>query len=96
MVYLLVALPVALLIRSYLFRSFWQGRSVAPRVYYVGVFIPWGVVAIAGLVAELVCIATATLIPNILPALLALFIYLMLWPTGAVMQPRGQSNDAPS
>ena len=96
MVYLLVALPVALLIRSYLFRSFWQGRSVVPRVYYVGVFIPWAVVAVAGLVAELVCIATATLVPNILPALLALFIYLMLWPTGAVMQPRRQSNDAPS
>jgi hypothetical protein len=87
MVYLLVALPLALVIRGYLFKSFWRGRGVLPRSYFIGMFAVWAVVALAGLTAELVCVATATLVPNILPALLALFIYLMFWPTGTAMEP---------
>src|SRR5688572_28149545 len=75
MVYLLVALPVVLLIRAYLFKSFWRGRGVLPRSYYIGMFAVWAVIVLAGLTAELVCVVTATLVPNILPALLALFIY---------------------
>ena len=88
MVYLLVALPAALLIRFYVFRGLRRGRPVLPRAYYIGMLIVWVVVAAAGLASELACVATATLVPNVLPALLALFVYLMLWPTGAAMEPR--------
>jgi hypothetical protein len=93
MIYLLVALPVALLIRAYLFRSFWRARAVLPRAYYIGMFIVWSALAVAGLTAELVCVATATLVPNILPGLLSLFVYLLLWPTGTAMEPRGAGRN---
>ena len=93
LIYLLVALPAALAIRAGLFKSLWRGRHVRPRVYYVGMLLVWAVVMSAGLAAELVCVRTGTLSPNLLPAALALAIYFLLMPTDAVMYREAERRD---
>ena len=86
MVYLLVAIPVALVIRAVMFKGLWHGQPVPPQRYYSGMLLLWFVVVAGGITAELVCVATATLVPNILPAMLALIVFLSLWPTGRPME----------
>jgi hypothetical protein len=94
MVYLLVAVPSAVLVRERLFRSFWVSRAVRPRSYYIGMCGIWVVVALAGLAAELVCVATATLMPNVVAAAIALLVYLTLWPTGMAVESDGRNSES--
>ena len=94
MIYLIVVVPLALVFRACMFHSFWRGRAVRPRRYYAGMLLVWSVVLAAGLTAELVCVATATVVPNALPAILSLFVYLMLWPTGRAMEDRHWNGSA--
>jgi hypothetical protein len=92
MVYIAGAVPIALVVRAFMFKAFWRGGVVPAQRYYAGMLLVWSVVLAAGLTAELVCIATATLVPNVLPGMLALFIFLLLWPTGRVMEERRQNS----
>jgi hypothetical protein len=88
MIYLMVALPASLLVRGLLFGGMGRARNVLPRAYYAGTLVVWLVVVVGGLVAELVCVVTGTLLPNVLPAVLALAVFMTLFPTGSAMEPR--------
>lgn len=95
MMYLALGVPLAFLLRSWLFRPYWRRGSVSPLAYVCAMTSLWLVLAIAGLTAQLVCLATATFAPNVLPALLALIVYLVVYPTGSAMAPRraAESDD---
>ena len=92
MVYLLVAMPSALLVRERVSGSFRASRAERPRSYYIGMCGIWVAVASAGLAAELVCVATATLMPNVVAAVIALVVYLTLWPTGIATELDGRNS----
>jgi hypothetical protein len=95
MCYLLIAVPVAIFWRSHLFKPYWRGQTVAPRAYLGGMVTLWATLAFGGAIASTVCLATATLTPNIVPASFALFLYLLLCPEGSAMtEHSGASDDA--
>jgi hypothetical protein len=95
MLYLLLAVPAAFFWRSHLFKAYWRGETVTPRAYLSGMLTLWAALTIGGATAMIVCMATATLTPNVAPALIALFIFLLLWPDGSAMTSHlGASDDA--
>jgi len=94
MLYMVIALPAAFFWRSHLFKAYWRGDTVSPRAYFWGMVSLWAALTIGGLTALVVCIATVTFAPNVIPAALALFVYVILWPDGSAMtRPVGGSDD---
>jgi hypothetical protein len=88
MIYLAVALPLAFLLRSWAFKPYRRGEAVSPRAYVCGMTALWLVLAVAGLTAQFACLATATFAPNVLPAVLALIVYLVVYPRGTAIAGR--------
>jgi hypothetical protein len=85
MVYMMLAIPAAFFWRGRLFRGYWSGQLVAPRDYLVGMITVWAAIEIGGLLALTGCLVTGTLLPNLLPALLAFMLFTPLWPNGHSM-----------
>jgi hypothetical protein len=85
MLCLVIVVPSALFFRSHLFKPYWSGHVVPPGRYLAGMTAVWASLAIAGLSAALACLLTRTLVPNILPALLALLLFECHWPNGHAM-----------
>jgi hypothetical protein len=79
-VYLLMVFPIALVLRHHLRQPSSHEGSDGLRAYFGGMVTIWALVAAAGLAAEVICIVTATIMPNAVPALIALGLYLALWP----------------
>lgn len=85
MIYLAIAVPSAMFRRSHLFKGYWSGRAVQPREYLLGMITIWLALFIGGLMAVMGCLVTRTLVPNVLPALLAFMLFAALWPNGHAM-----------
>jgi hypothetical protein len=85
MVYMGIAIPAAFFWRGRMFRGYWAGQVVPPREYLAGMLTIWLAIEIGGLFALLGCILSGTLLPNLLPALLAFMLFTPLWPNGHSM-----------
>lgn len=94
MVYMALAIPGAFFWRSRLFAGYWKGQHVHPKEYLVGMISIWTAIEVGGILALIGCIATGTLLPNLLPAMLAFMLFTPLWPNGhAMTRPLAKEQD---
>jgi hypothetical protein len=95
MIYLGIAVPGAFFWRSHYFKNYWAGKVVKPRDYFKGMFIIWLSMEIGGILALIGCLISNSLVPNILPALVAFMLFTPFWPTGRAMtNPMGNDPDS--
>jgi len=83
--YIALSVPVAFFWRGHLFKGYWSGQRVPPREYLIGMISIWLALSIGGLASVAGCIATRSMVPNMLPAVLAFVVYISLWPNGHSM-----------
>jgi hypothetical protein len=94
MIYFAVAVPGSLFTRERLFRPYWSGKPVPPAKYLEGMVIVWLALSIGGLLCLIGCIASGTMLPNLIPGIMSLMLYLTLWPSGrAMVHPTGNQED---
>lgn len=90
-----LSIPAAFFVRERLFRDYWQGRTVEPGRYLVGMTIVWLSIESAGLISLTGCFVSGSLLPDLIPGLFAFVLFLTLWPTGAAMTtPVGAEDDS--
>ena len=95
MAYLAVMVPASFFLRSRDFRSYWAGECVTPGRYLRGMLSVWITMEIGGLLALSGCLMTQSLVPNLLPALVAFILFIPFWPSGRAMTcPVGHHHDA--
>jgi hypothetical protein len=94
-VYLLIAGPAAFFLRSRYFKGYWSGDCVTPRNYLIGMGILWATMVVGGLFAIAGCLFTQSLLPCMFPALVALVMFVIHWPSGRAMicGARGATDD---
>lgn len=85
MAYLVIVVPLSFFWRSHVFKAYWTGECVSPRNYLNGMIGMWLTIELGGLLALLGCIVTGSLLPNLLPALVAFLLFTPLWPSGHAM-----------
>jgi hypothetical protein len=94
MAYLAVILPASFFWRGYLFREYWNGRPVTPRKYVLATVTVGIALAIGGVFALIGCFFSGSFMPNLIPALMALLLFAIHWPTGRAMaKPVGHIED---
>lgn len=85
--WLIVATPGALVLRSHCFATVWEGRAVEPHSYMKGVLTVWGAIEVGLLLAAASCLAGGSLLPGGAPALVGLMILLLTFPSGRAIAP---------
>jgi hypothetical protein len=85
LIFIAVGVPAAFFWRSRSFRGYWSGQCVAPRDYLRGMMTIWIALELGGLLALVGCLITNSMLPNLLPALLAFMLFIPLWPNGHSM-----------
>lgn len=94
LVWLLIATPVAFLLRHHVFRAYWEGHTVDPRSYLKGMITIWLAPEIGGIIALLGVLLSGELLPGVLPAAVAFILFAPFWPSGrAMVEARGASDD---
>jgi hypothetical protein len=94
MAYLAVAVPAAFFWRSREFKAYWQGHCVSPNRYLRGMLILWLTIEIGGIMALIGCFVSGSLLPNLLPAMVAFMLFTPFWPSGRAMtNPVGNDDD---
>ena len=94
MAYLLLVLPVSFFWRGRLFKDYWLGRPVEPRRYIFATIAVGLAMALGGIFSLIGCYMTGSFMPNLIPALLALLLFALHWPTGrAMVKPVGNVDD---
>jgi hypothetical protein len=93
--YMITVVPASIFWRSWHFRAYWSGDCVAPRSYLIGMLGVWATIEIGGLASLIGCIVTRSLLPTMLPALVAFMLFVPLWPSGRSMicHHKGDSDD---
>lgn len=93
--YMIVVPSASFFIRSRWFAPYWKGDCVPPRDYLKGMFTVWGALELGGIVSLAGCIASGAILPNLLPALAAFTMFVIMWPNGRAMAcgGRGASDD---
>jgi hypothetical protein len=92
--YLLVVVPASFFWRGHLFKAYWTGRPIAPANYLFGMISVWVALEVGGLLSLSGSIMSGSLLPSLLPALVAFMFYVTLWPSGRSMVRRvGNSED---
>lgn len=92
MAYLAIAVPAAIFWRSRVFRAYWEGEVVAPRDYLHGMLTVWIAIEIGGILSLLGCLVSGSLLPCLLPAIVAFMFFVPLWPSGHAMVRRNVGN----
>jgi len=82
-------LPMAIWIRSYVFRAGWQGEPVDPESYLRGLVTIWTASGFGALLASIGCLVSHTLMPCVLPLGLALMIMCLITPRREAMAELG-------
>jgi hypothetical protein len=95
MAYLLVVVPLASFWRSRLFKPYWSGETVAPRKYLLGMVILWLSFEVGGFISLIGCLVSHSLLPNLLPAMVAFGLFMPLWPSGRSMTHHVGNQDDP-
>ncbi|HUB26835.1 MAG TPA: hypothetical protein VL992_15525 [Tepidisphaeraceae bacterium] len=94
MIVVAAAVAAASLWRDHIFHDYSKGHTVPPKKYLAGMIEIWSALAFAGVFSLVGCIATQSLLPNLIPAFMGLVVYVLLLPTGRVMvHPVGGSED---
>ena len=94
MVYLAIMVPVSFFIRSRDFKHYYQGKVVSPGADLRGKLTVWLSCEIGGIIALIGCLYTNTLLPNLLPAMVAFILFTPFWPSGRAMtHPVGNDDD---
>ena len=84
----LLALPVALFIRSQMFKRGWVGEVVTPSAYVTGNIVPWAVCEGAAIFGFIAMFLDRSIMPGILMPVVAMLFLLLLFPNGRAMFPR--------
>ncbi|MGD0138607.1 MAG: hypothetical protein ABSD28_06990 [Tepidisphaeraceae bacterium] len=93
--YLLVVVPASFFWRGRIFKSYWSGQPIAPAKYLYGMLATWTALEFGGIISLLGCFVDQSLLPNLLPALLAFMFYATLWPSGrSMVRSVGHAEDA--
>lgn len=93
--YLLIVVPVSFFWRGRLFKSYWSGQPIEPIKYLYGMLAMWAALEFGGIISLLGCFVDQSLLPNLLPALMAFMFYVTLWPSGkAMVRSVGNAEDA--
>jgi len=93
--YLLVVVPASFFWRGRLFKTYWSGHPIAPTKYLYGMVTIWAALEFGGIIALLGCLVDRSLLPNLLPALVAFMFFVTLWPSGkAMVTSVGKAEDA--
>ncbi len=95
MVYLIVVVPLAIFWRSRIFRSYWSGECVTPKSYLTGMITVWTTIEIGGIFSLVGCLMSQSLLPNLLPAVVAFMLFTPLWPSGRAMVCNSGNTDDP-
>ncbi|MDP9173035.1 MAG: hypothetical protein M3O30_04110 [Planctomycetota bacterium] len=95
MIYLLVAVPCSFFWRGHVFKAYWTGHTVSPGKYLLGMIAVWLALVVGGIFSLVGCYADHSLLPNLLPALVAFMFYVTLWPSGRAMVRHTGSEDDP-
>lgn len=85
MIFCALAVPAAFFLQGRAFKGYWQGHCVDPRSYLRGMLSIWMSLELSGLLALVGCWVTGTMIPTMLPALVAFILFVPLWPNGHAM-----------
>jgi hypothetical protein len=94
MLYLLIMVPGSFFARGWVFKAYWTGKPVSPGKYLSGMMSIWLALEVGGLFALCGCVVNQSLLPNLLPALVAFMFFVTLWPSGRAMsRPMGQYED---
>jgi hypothetical protein len=92
--FMIIAGPIAFVIRSRLFKSYWRGEGVSPRHYLLGMLVVWFTFEIGGIVSLIGCLASNSLVPCLMPAIAAFIFFTPLFPNGhAMARPAGDTDD---
>ncbi len=83
--YLLVVLPGLFFLRGHLFRDYWLGRPVPPSKYVLATILIGVALATGGIISLIGCLVTDAFMPNLIPGLLSLLLFVLHWPTGRAM-----------
>jgi hypothetical protein len=93
--YLLVVVPASFFWRGSIFKSYWLGQPITPAKYLYGMLAIWTALEFGGIISLLGCFVDRSLLPNLLPALVAFMFYATLWPSGrSMVSSVGHSEDA--
>ena len=93
--YLIVVVPAAFFWRSRVFKPYYSGHPIEPAKYLYGMLAMWVALEFGGIISLLGCFVTHSLLPSLLPALVAFMFYVTQWPTGhAMVGSIGESEDA--
>jgi hypothetical protein len=93
--WLLIVVPLSFFWQSHVFRAYYSGQTVAPRDYLHGKLVVWGALELAGIFALVGCLISGSLLPNLIPALLAFMFFVPLWPNGRAMRAGTGDTDDP-
>jgi hypothetical protein len=83
--YLLVIVPISFFWRSHVFKAYWTGHTVSPGNYLFGTISVWLALVIGGIFSLTGCLMTNSMLPNLIPALIAFMFFVTLWPSGRAM-----------
>jgi hypothetical protein len=93
--YMIVVVPAAFFWRDRLFKPYWSGQVIEPVKYLYGMLVMWMALEVGGIISLIGCLTEHSLLPNLLPALMAFVFFLRLWPSGrAMVRTVGHSEDA--
>lgn len=93
--YLLIVVPASFFWRGRLFKIYWTGHPIPPAKYLYGMLAMWAALEFGGIIALLGCFIEQSLLPNLLPALVAFMFFVTLWPSGkAMVSSVGHAEDA--
>jgi hypothetical protein len=93
--YLLVVVPAAFFWRNRLFKPYYSGHPIEPSRYLYGMLAMWVALEFGGIISLLGCFITDSLLPSLLPALVAFMFYVTQWPNGnAMVRSIGDAEDA--
>ena len=93
-IYLLMAGPLSFFWRGHVWQAYWAGKPVTPGKYLFGMMSIWLALEFGGLLSLVGCIVDHSLLPNLLPALVAFMFFVTLWPSGrAMFKTCGNEND---
>jgi hypothetical protein len=83
--YLLAVVPLSFFWRAHLFKSYDAGHPVHPHKYLFGMMAVWMALEIGGLFSLTGCLIYDSLLPDLIPALVAFMFFVTFWPGGRAM-----------
>lgn len=90
--YLLAIVPLSFFWRSHLFKSYYSGNPVHPHNYLFGMLGVWIALELGGLLSLTGCLIYGSLLPDLLPGLVAFMFFVTYWPTGTSMTRHGGNS----